>query len=521
MSRVGSRDTAPELVLRRALWARRLRYRVCYDGLPGRPDVVFPKVRLVVFVDGDFWHGNQWRRRGFRCQEEQFARSDSREYWLAKLRRNVDRDFACTAELVRQGWRVLRLWESQVMERTTDCIDMVVSAVSGPPLREASAQLPQRTVAEFFAGIGLVRLALEQEGWSVVFANDIDPRKHEMYSAAFPLKTPPCYSVGDIHELDVTAIPPVALATASFPCTDLSLAGARAGLAGRQSGALFGFFDVLRDMGERRPPLVLLENVPGFLSSHRGEDFRQAALALKELGYSLDAFLLDAKHFVPQSRLRLFVVGVLDAQVGDDPRKPAMEVGVSEIRPVALMRAIGGLSDVRWRLLDLPYPPRTSTRLADVLEDLPAGHPAWWAQERVEYLLGQMSGRHAAEVQRMLQLPGCHYGTVYRRVRAGRSVAELRNDGVAGCLRTPRGGSSRQILLRVGGGEIGARLMTVREYARLQGVPDDFPIRVGQNQGLFGFGDAVCVPVVRWIARYYLNTVASQLVRGAVIRSSD
>ena len=104
------------------------------------------------------------------------------------------------------------------------------------------------------------------------------------------------------------------------------------------------------------------------------------------LGYSLDAFLLDAKHFVPQSRLRLFVVGVLDSQVGDDPRRPPMEVGVSEIRPVALMRAIGGLSDVRWRLLDLPCPPRTRSRLADIVEDVPADHPDWWARERVEPL---------------------------------------------------------------------------------------------------------------------------------------
>ena len=104
------------------------------------------------------------------------------------------------------------------------------------------------------------------------------------------------------------------------------------------------------------------------------------------------------------------------------------------------------------------------------------------------------------------------YGTVFRRMREreGRrqSTAELRSDGIAGCLRTPKGGSARQIFLRAGYGRFDARLLNARECARLMGA-DDYSIlpELPLNRALFGFGDAVCVPVIEWIAENYLNPV--------------
>lgn len=83
-------------------------------------------------------------------------------------------------------------------------------------------------------------------------------------------------------------------------------------------------------------------------------------------------------------------------------------------------------------------------------------------------------------------------------------MAELRTDGLAGCLRTPKGGSGRQILFKAGKGLYQVRLLTARECARLQGVPDDYQIAVPLNQALFGFGDAVCVPAIEWITQHYL-----------------
>ena len=98
-------------------------------------------------------------------------------------------------------------------------------------------------------------------------------------------------------------------------------------------------------------------------------------------------------------------------------------------------------------------------------------------------------------------------------------MAEMRTDGVAGCLRTPRGGSGRQILLRAGYDQVDVRLLTPRECARLMGA-DDFVIDVPLNQAFFGFGDAVCVPVISWIAKYYLNPLVEELIADASVNPS-
>ncbi len=148
--------------------------------------------------------------------------------------------------------------------------------------------LPPKTFAEFFAGIGLMRMGLECAGWIPVFANDIDPDKEKMYRAHFNDEAAKLI-LCDVHQLDPRLVPSATLATASFPCNDLSLAGPRTGLAGKQSSAYWGFLRILESMQDRRPPLVLLENVSGFLTSHGGKDFKDALLALNGLGYSVDA----------------------------------------------------------------------------------------------------------------------------------------------------------------------------------------------------------------------------------------
>jgi len=160
--------------------------------------------------------------------------------------------------------------------------------------------LSEKTFAEFFAGIGLMRIGLEREGWKVVFANDIALDKYLMYTEHFH-DAKSHFVHDDIHNLKADDIPAVTLATASFPCNDLSLAGACKGLGGAQSSAYWGFVRILEKMGDRRPPIVLLENVLGFLSSHEGRDFQAALLALNRLGYAVDPMIIDAVRFVPQS----------------------------------------------------------------------------------------------------------------------------------------------------------------------------------------------------------------------------
>jgi len=516
MRRVRSGGTGPEVELRRRLWRGGARYRLGARDLPGRPDLVFRTRKLAVFVDGDYWHGGQWYRRGHTSLEEQLAGVRNPGYWLGKIRRNVERDLHSTEELLRGGWKVLRFWESGVRRDPEGCVELTVSALTSPSWEAWAAQLPSRTFVEFFAGIGLVRLALTRRGWTGVFADDIDPQKREMYARNFPHDRPGHLSAQDVHDLSGKEVPAATMVTASFPCNDLSVAGARHGLVGRQSSAFWGLIRVLRAMGERRPGIVLLENVVGFLTSHGGADLRSALVALNELGYTCDAFVLDAASFVPQSRQRLFVVGLAD-RPAPIPASGVPRIYDSAVRPRALCDFIDAHPEVDWYLRALPQPPTRETRLSGVLEDLADDDPMWWSRERCGYLLGQMSARHGERAREMIEGDDVTHGTVFRRVRGGRSMAELRTDGVAGCLRTPRGGSGRQILFEAGRGRYRCRLLSPRECARLQGAPESFRVDFPLNQALFGLGDAVCVPVIEWIAEHYLNPVVTELLRGRLL----
>ena len=511
MRKVKSSDTSPEILLRKALWARGYRYRICSRKLPGKPDIALPKHKIAIFIDGDFWHGGQWFRRNLKALEEQFTRTSSRDYWITKIRRTMQRDSDNTKRILNEGWTALRFWESKILKDLEGCIAMIAEVIEIKTEKEMLA-FPEKSFAEFFAGIGLMRLGLENKGWSLKFANDIDQQKCEIYSANF--KDAMNHLVcGDIHELDVTTIPTVTLATASFPCNDLSLAGSRKGLHGNHSSAFWGFIDILTKMGTRKPPFVLLENVTGFLTSRGGADFRQALLALNTLGYAVDTFILDASRFVPQSRQRLFVVGMQENFEFALNVKEQIHFFESEARPKALADFILNQNGIRWSIRNLPSQPQRITNLTDIIEDIPDDSSVWWSRDRSRYLIDQMSPRHRKIADAMIDGDNHTFGTVFRRVRAGKSMAELRTDGIAGCLRTPRGGSGRQILFKAGKGEYKARLLTPRECARLMGA-DNFKVDFPLNQALFGFGDAVCVPVIEWIAENYLNPLLNEMLRG-------
>lgn len=392
---------------------------------------------------------------------------------------------------------------------------MMIKSIADKIYLNARSLFPEKTVAEFFSGIGLMRIGLEHQGWSLRFANDIDPHKCQIYRDHFSDADEHLIE-GDIHKLDTSNIPRVTLATASFPCNDLSLAGTRKGLVGEHSSAFWGFVEILEKLGNEKPPLVLLENVAGFLSSHGGADFKDALLALNKLGYSVDAVILDASRFVPQSRQRLFVIGIDRNYLDIETVHEQLHFFESDVRPKALADFILKHKDIDWHNRALPSQPQRATSLKDILEEIPHDSNLWWNKERTEYLYNQMSTRHKDIANQMINDNTFTYGTVFRRVRNGSSMAELRTDGIAGCLRTPRGGSGRQILFKAGNGQYYARLLTPRECARLMGA-DNFTINVPQNQALFGFGDAVCVPVIEWIAENYLNPVVNEMMRGKPI----
>ncbi len=367
--------------------------------------------------------------------------------------------------------------------------------------------------AEFFAGIGLVRKGLEPHGWQCVFANDICPKKLQTYAANFDADH---FALKDIWEVSGEDIDQDCdLFTASFPCVDLSLAGNRQGLAGKESGTLIAFLNILKQRKKDGclPRLVLLENVLGFLSSHDGKDFLLTASELTKLGYVIDAFTLDARWFTAQSRPRLFVVAFLPSLADGIYASPAdifehqriLAMGTDELRSKKLVSHFCAKSSIRWGQLPLLPPKKLGHKLDEIVERLPSTDERWWTQEKVDYLLEQMSPLHREAINSTIKSGKELWGTIYRRVRNGTTRAELRTDGIAGCLRTPRGGSSKQIILRVSKSKVSARWMTPREYARLQGLEDSYVLPPNDLQAYFGLGDAVCVPAIEWIALNVIN----------------
>lgn len=361
---------------------------------------------------------------------------------------------------------------------------------------------------EFFAGGGLARLGLEPD-FRCVFANDIDAAKVNAYERAFGGAD---MHPGDVWALDSAALPgKAALAWASFPCQDLSLAGARGGLSAPRSGAFWGFHRLIERLSaeDRAPDVLALENVPGLLSSHGGADFAALIAALDKLGYRTGALEIDASLFAPQSRLRLFIIAVRQAPPALCASGPQAPFHSQTLRAaVARMPEKLRARFLWWRL---PAPPQRNTRLIDLLDNPPAG-VAWRSDEETARLLGQMSELQRARVDAIAMSGRCEVGAVFRRIREEGSArvqrAEARFDGVAGCLRTPAGGSSRQMLLFVEGQNVRSRLLSPREAARLMGVPDEYPLPESQTAALHLLGDGVCVPVVRWLSQHLLTPLA-------------
>lgn len=354
------------------------------------------------------------------------------------------------------------------------------------------------TFYEFFAGGGMVRAGLGP-GWDCLFANDFDPKKAASYTGNWGAGE---MKVSDINALSATDLPGRAdLMWGSFPCQDLSLAGAGKGLQGTRSGAFYAFWRLIRDLGGGAPKIVAVENVVGALTSNKGADFRAMVETFAAHGYTPGAMVINADRFVPQSRPRLFIIGVQGKITRTTPSEP--------FHTKALIRAVNELpkhlaSQMAW--WRLPPPPLKNSGLADLIEEEPDS-VTWHSEAQTRRLIDLMAPLHRAKVEAAQQNGRRMVGCVYRRTRrdqAGRKSqrAEVRFDDVAGCLRTPSGGSSRQTLLIVEGDSIRSRLISARETARLMGLDDGYILPARYNDAYHLTGDGVVVPVVRHLAEH-------------------
>ncbi len=362
---------------------------------------------------------------------------------------------------------------------------------------------------EFFAGGGMARAGLGN-GWRCVLANDIDEKKAASYAINWGDEH---LYLRDVGTLSTNDLPGRAdLAWASFPCQDLSLAGAGAGIRAARSGTFWPFWELMCDTNKegRGPKLVVLENVYGTLTSHEGKDFGAIASALTGSNYRFGAVVIDAVHFLPQSRPRLFVIGVHpDVEI---PSQFCSSAPLTPWHPKALIEAHSKISKsaaTKWLWWNLAMPSSRRKNLSELIEENPLG-VRWHTPQETKQLLAMMSEVNLRKVRQAKKLGGHIVGTIYRRTRDGIQRAEVRFDNIAGCLRTPRGGSSRQTILVVEGDKVRSRLLSPREAARLMGLPDGYILPDNYNAAYHLAGDGVAIPVVRFLAHQILEPILQE-----------
>jgi DNA (cytosine-5)-methyltransferase 1 len=372
---------------------------------------------------------------------------------------------------------------------------------------------------EFFAGGGMVRAGLGDE-WTCRLANDFDHKKTEVYKRNWGAEA---LKPGDVRKLETSDLPGVAdLAWASFPCQDLSLAGGGAGLRGDRSGTFWPFWKLIRDLRVegRAPRTIALENVCGTLTSHEGKDFTAIAAALAKEGYQFGAVVVDAALFVPQSRPRLFIIGVREDIAIPDAltrAEPAAPCHTRSLR-VAYDRLTKKARE-SWVWWNIPAPAKRNSCFADLIEENPTSI-AWHTPSETRQLLRMMSDINLDKVEAAKETGRLMVGAIYKRTRFDEDDekvqrAEIRFDDIAGCLRTPAGGSSRQLILVVRGQEVRSRLISTRETARLMGLPEEYKLPGNYNEAYHLTGDGVVVPVVRHLAAHLLEPILETAARSA------
>lgn len=349
--------------------------------------------------------------------------------------------------------------------------------------------------------------------WNCLFANDFDPKKAASYAENWGSEG---LVVGDVGQLTTAQLPGHAdLVWASFPCQDLSLAGNGAGLKGARSGTFWPFWNLIGGLKKegRKPRAIVLENVCGLLTSREGADFAALCEAVGDAGYWLGAMVIDAQHFLPQSRPRLFVIA-LDTAL-PIPGRIFSPWAVDRWHPDRLRLAQAALPErirAQWLWFNPPAPAARNMRLADILEEEPRD-VVWRSRSETDTLLHMMSKVNRAKIDLVAGNAGRAIGAVYKRTRHENGVkvqrAEVRFD-LAGCLRTPGGGSSRQTIMVVENGGVRSRLISARETARLMGLPEEYLLPARYNDAYHLTGDGVAVPVVRHIGEWVLEPVLTQ-----------
>lgn len=449
MQAVKNKDSKIEVILRKELWKRGLRYRKNSSKVFGKPDIVFIGKKVAVFCDSEFWHGYDWEHK----KDEIKSR---REFWIPKIERNMQRDVEVTEKLTADGWTVLRFWGKDIKKNPGKCADVIEKAVKGT--------MPIYKSIDLFAGIGGIRLGFDRafgKNIETVFVSEWDENAQKTYKANF---TDDFEIAGDITQIEEKDIPTFDICLAGFPCQAFSLAGQRKGFEDNYKGLCRGtlFMDVARICEHHKPKVILCENVKGLVIHDKGRTFKVITKTFQDLGYTVYSQVLNSKNFgVPQNRERIYLVAFRNDIAPDNFRFPTTTDDTKRIR--------------------------------DIIEEeaVPA---KYYLSETYLQTLKNHKARHAAK--------GNGFGY---EIRAW--------DDIAGAIVCGGMGRERNLVIDDRQkdltptthikGEINkeaVRKMTPREWARLQGFPDSFKLPLADVHLYKQFGNSVTVNVIEAIA---------------------
>ena len=555
MSANKGKGTKLELLFGKLLWNAGVRYRKNDKTVFGKPDFVIRKMKIAIFCDGEFWHGRNW-------EERKNDHKSNCDFWHSKIERNIRRDKEVNEQLKAQGWTVFRFWETEITKDPDKCLNRILNYMNAKtkatdkiaitqmyggrkvsmhmygthslnedgtiiPFEEqmaivshylhnqgykyakpyeekaegliadiynlhqktvetncvsdASVQYslfsdlfsvpflptdnPKFTFIDLFAGIGGFRMAMQNIGGKCVFSSEWDAQAQKTYLLNYG-EVP----FGDITKETTKAFIPddFDVLCAGFPCQAFSLAGKRLGFE-ETRGTLF--FDVAEIIRRKRPKAFFLENVKGLLIHDKGKTIQTILNVLREdLDYYVpDPQIVNAMNFgVPQHRERVYIVGFRKDQ------------NVNEFT--------------------YPSPTDKTKTFADIKEEHTVSAKYYLSTQYVKTLVAHKE-RHAAK--------GNGFG-----------YEIIPDDGVANAIVVGGMGRERNLVIDTRledftpvtniKGEInrdGLRRMTPREWARLQGFPDDFIIGVADASAYKQFGNSVAVPAIQATAEEIIKRI--------------
>ncbi len=544
MRAVKSYGSKIEVTLAKALYAKGYRYRKNDKTVFGKPDLTFKKHKIAIFVDSEFWHGKDWQIR-------KYDHKTNKEFWFGKIEKNIQRDKEVNVELEKQGWKVLRFWGKQIQKDLDSCVREIEDEIEGKkviftekilfqtigdklfkvrlvePNSDKEAVLthylhnsknksskfykkgavsftkeileykypeekitlkvaeealqygifkefaipfpaplkPKFQFIDLFAGIGGFRLAMQKLGGKCIYTSEWDEKAKQTYRANFG-EVP----FGDITKESTKSYIPdnFDILCAGFPCQAFSIAGKRGGFEDTR-GTLF--FDVAEIIKRKQPKAFFLENVKGLRNHDKGKTLETILNVLRnDLGYFVpEPQIVNAKDFgVPQNRERIFIVGFHKS--------------------------------TKIKKFEYPKPTNIKATFEDIKEENVV--PTKYYLSTV-YLntLEKHKARHESK--------GNGFG-----------FEIIPDTGIANSVVCGGMGRERNLVYdhRITDftpttnikGEVnrqGIRKMTPREWARLQGFPDEFVIPVADASAYKQFGNSVAVPAIQATAKQILKTL--------------